>query len=70
MYEILGHLLYSVFDTNSFLASGDFCRLHLTFANSLDPEEAGQNVVPDLDPNMLEYPGLKACFYGEMEEII
>ena len=37
----------------SFLASGDFCRLLKTFANSLDPDQARQNVGPDLDPNCL-----------------
>ena len=35
---------------NSFLASGDFCHLLITFANSLDPD---QNVGPDLDQNCL-----------------
>ena len=30
--------------------SGDFCRLLITFANSLDPDQARQNVGPDLDP--------------------
>ena len=38
---------------NSFPASGDFCRLLITFANSLDPGQAQQNVRPDLDPNCL-----------------
>ena len=38
---------------NSFPASGDFCRLLITFANSLDPDQAWQNVRPDLDPNCL-----------------
>ena len=38
---------------NSFLASGDYCRLRLTFANSLDPDQDQQNVGPDLDPNCL-----------------
>ena len=38
---------------NSFPASGDFCRLQITFANSLDPDQAQQNVGPDLDPNCL-----------------
>ena len=38
---------------NSFPASGDFCRLLITFANSLDPDQARQNVGPDLDPNCL-----------------
>ena len=36
-----------------FPASGDFCRLLITFANSLDPDQAQQNVGPDLDPNCL-----------------
>ena len=31
-------------------ASGNFCRLLITFANSLDPDQARQNVEPDLDP--------------------
>ena len=38
---------------NSFPAGGDFCRLLITFANSLDPDQARQNVRPDLDPNCL-----------------
>ena len=38
---------------NSFPASGDFCRLLITFANSLDLDQARQNVGPDLDPNCL-----------------
>ena len=33
----------------SFLASGDFCRLLITFANGLDPDQDRQNVGPDLD---------------------
>ena len=37
----------------SFPASGDFCRLLITRANSLDPDQARQNVGPDLDPNCL-----------------
>ena len=35
--------------TNSFLASSDFCRLLITFANNLDPDQDRQNVGPDLD---------------------
>ena len=35
--------------------NGDFCRLLLTFANSLDPDQDGQNVGPDLDPNSLTF---------------
>ena len=38
---------------NSFPASGDFCYLLITFANGLDPDQARQNVGPDLDPNCL-----------------
>ena len=38
---------------NSFLASGDFCHLLITFANSLDPDQNGQDVGPDVDPNCL-----------------
>ena len=29
--------------TNSFFASGDFCRLLITYANSLDPDQDRQN---------------------------
>ena len=36
---------------NSFLASGDFYSLLITFANSLDPDQDRQNVGPDLGPN-------------------
>ena len=36
---------------NSYLASSDFCRLLIAFANSLDPDQDRQNVSPDLDPN-------------------
>ena len=38
---------------NSFPTSVDFCCLLITFANSLDPDQARQNVGPDLDPNCL-----------------
>ena len=40
-------------DFNSFPASDDFCRLLITFVNSLDPDQAEQNVGPDLGPNCL-----------------
>ena len=30
-----------------------FCRPLITFANSMDPDQARQNVGPDLDPNCL-----------------
>ena len=34
-------------------ACGDFCRLLITFVNSLEPDQVQQNVGPDLDPNCL-----------------
>ena len=37
----------------NFPASNDFCCLLITFANSLDPDQARQNIGPDLDPNCL-----------------
>ena len=37
---------------NSLPASGDFCQLLISFANSLDPDPAQQNVRPDLDTNL------------------
>ena len=30
-----------------------YCRLLITFSNSLEPDQARQNVGPDLDPNCL-----------------
>ena len=30
------------------------CRLLITFANSLDPDQARQNVGPDLDPKLFD----------------
>ena len=38
---------------NSFPTGDDFCHLLITFANSLDSNQAEQNVGPDLDPNCL-----------------
>ena len=38
---------------NSYHSRGDFCHLLITFANSLYPDQAQQNVGPDLDPNNL-----------------
>ena len=49
-YEnIDGHL------TPSLNASSNFCRLPITFANSLETVQDGQNVGPDLGPNRLTY---------------
>ena len=47
------NFLPSVQSINSFPASGNFCLLLITFANSLDLDQARQNVRPDLDPNCL-----------------
>ena len=33
----------------------NFCCLLITFANSLDPDQDGQNIGPDLDPNSLTH---------------
>ena len=38
---------------NSFPASGKFCYLLISYTISLDPDQARQNVGPDLDPNCL-----------------
>ena len=38
---------------HSSLAKGDVCRLLIVFANSLGPDQARQNVGPDLGPNCL-----------------
>ena len=40
---------------NPFLASDDFSRLLIFFANSLDPDQDRQKVGPDLDPNRLTH---------------
>ena len=36
---------------NFFLARGNFYHLLIAFTNSLEPDQEGQNVSPDLDPN-------------------
>ena len=43
---------------SSFPASDDFCRLLITIANSLDPDQAQQNIGPYLDPYCL------ACWWS------
>ena len=43
------------YTTKSFFASGDFCLRLITFANSLDPDQDGQNVSPELDLNRLTF---------------
>ena len=47
------HVSISCSVFNSLPASGDFFHLLITFANFLDPDQAGQNVGPDLNPNCL-----------------
>ena len=37
----------------SFLTSGNFVRLPIIFASSLDPDQDQQNIGPDLDTNHL-----------------
>ena len=46
-------VLWMYHNSNSLPVSGDFCRLLIIFANSLDPGQAHKNVGPDLDPNCL-----------------
>ena len=48
--------LYTFFmHINSFPAGGDFCRLLITFADILAPDQVRQNVGTDLDPNCLTF---------------
>ena len=49
---------FNCFD--SFLASGDFCLLLKTFANSLDPDQARQYFGPDMDPKPFDSDSV--CF--------
>ena len=45
------HVFRQVFVNHESLpASGEFCHLLRIFANSLDPDQARQDVRPDLDP--------------------
>ena len=43
----------SCFVFNSLATRGDSCCLLITFANSLEQDQARQNVGPDLNPNCL-----------------
>ena len=54
--EFIAHALYKykVKLTLSMLTSGDFCRLLITFANSLEPDQDRQYVGPDLDPKLFD----------------
>ena len=52
-YKLNGNSVSIILRLNSFLASGNFYHLLISFANSLDPDQDRQNVGPDLDPNCL-----------------
>ena len=43
------------FNVNSFLSSGNFFHLLITFANSLNLDQDRQNIGPHLDPNCLVF---------------
>ena len=45
----------SCFVFNSLPTRADFYCLFITFANNLEPDQARQNVGPDLDPNSLSF---------------
>ena len=47
--RLLTYLDKSTWAFHYFLANADFCRLVITFANSLDPDQDQQNIGPDLD---------------------
>ena len=51
--KVLARIKADLVSTSCFVFNtrGDFCCLLMTFANSLDPDQARQNVGPNLDPN-------------------
>ena len=51
---------------NSYLASGDFCHLLITFANSLELDQDRQNVGPDLDPNCFTMIVFRKIFFEQV----
>ena len=51
---------------NVLLDSGNFCYLLITFTNSLDTDQAQQNVSPDLDPNCLTLIMLLKFFFEKV----
>ena len=53
MYYLGLYAVSRVWSVKKFPISDDFCRLLMTFANSLDPDQAQHYVGPDLDPNCL-----------------
>ena len=56
------------FHFNYSLASGNLCRLLLTFANSLDPDHNRPNVSHDLDQNCLTHTLDKIFEYVDFEK--
>ena len=54
LYNIMIIISYVLTVLNSFLASSEFCRLQITFVNSLDPDQDRNYVGPDLDPNWFD----------------
>ena len=53
----------SVVKNNSLPASGNFCHLLITFANSLDPVQDGQNVGPDQVKTVWHSDGITERFF-------
>ena len=49
---VVQQIKFFKFSINSFLTFSDFCHLLITFANSLDSDQARQNVGTDLDPTV------------------
>ena len=47
----------------TFKASGDFYHLLITFANSLDPDQAQLFVGPDLDSDYFDTDGVHERFF-------
>ena len=52
-YRLFINVLQVLVNFSSLLASGKFCRLLITFAKSLNPDQDRKNVSPDLDANCL-----------------
>ena len=57
IHNITGHSLITYSPS-----SGNFCCQLITFANSLDPDQARQTVGPDLDANCLTQMGFLEDF--------
>ena len=55
MFNLCNHPIYHI-ALKSFLASGDFCHLLITFANSLELDQDRQKVGTDLDSKQFDTP--------------